>query len=113
LGHNALWPKFRRGVKYALSLDFARDPEPVEGLKINPSTRRKCNPEQAPFYGARRSPEGGYFMNPDEISGLIKAERFFLVEANEYIRFMFFQPVADGMLLKEMLSLLQFHFAQM
>jgi len=44
----------------------------------NPSTRRKGNPEQAPFCGARRSPpalsevegKGGYFMKPDEISGL-------------------------------------------
>jgi hypothetical protein len=50
-------PKFRRGVKYAL-------------LKINPPARRKCNPEQATFYGARRSPKGGHFMNPHEMSGL-------------------------------------------
>jgi len=65
---NKLQSKFRRGVKYAL-------------LKITPSTRRKSNPEQALFYGARRSPKGGYFMNPDEISGLIVSLGILLIKA--------------------------------
>jgi len=66
-----LWPKFRRGVKYALLKISALSGSASGG---NPSTRRKMNPEQAQFYWARRSPKGGYFMNPDEISGLVDAE---------------------------------------
>jgi len=54
-----------------LSFDFAHDPEFAEGLKINPSTRRKVTLSKPVPTGASK-PKADISRKTREISGLIR-----------------------------------------